>query len=278
MRAVEAIVEEMPEVGVTVISKWIFNCYVVHDGGEGRPFVVDAGVPSMLFDIERVLRRLGFAPGDLTAVAATHAHADHVCAMPGLRDVGAPVLTLPHKVKAYVDGEKPRSPGPREVARILPVLRDQPFDVAPLRELASASKRDGFDARGCRLSFTPTSWLADGDPIPGAPDFVTLHTPGHTDDELCFWSQRRRILLSGDAVLALGRRGWFNPEFVDKKLSEKTEARLRDLAVDVLLPGHGRAVAAGSSPGGVWADALGHDHRPRSELAHRIRRVFRSHR
>ncbi len=38
------VVHTLPEVGITVISAWIFNCYIVHDGGDGRPFVVDPGL------------------------------------------------------------------------------------------------------------------------------------------------------------------------------------------------------------------------------------------
>ena len=48
-RSVQApVITELPEIGVTVISKWLYNCYVIHDGGNGQPFVVDLGMPSQI--------------------------------------------------------------------------------------------------------------------------------------------------------------------------------------------------------------------------------------
>lgn len=272
-------VEHLPEFGVTVISEWIFNCYVIHDGGAGRPFVVDAGVPSYAAPVTEVLRSLGCGPTDLAVVAATHGHLDHVAGMPALAAVGAPHLALPAKIRDYLghDGrppETPRSPGPRAIARIYPVMRDQRLALSPYRELAPSLGKLGFDGRGAHFPFEPSSWLGEGDPVPGAPDWITVHAPGHTDDELCFYDARRRILLSGDAVLAVGRRAWFNPEFVDAELSERTEARLRTLDVELLLPGHGRAVASHA----LWDEALGCHDRPRGERARGLRRLLRAHR
>jgi len=40
------LVTDLTEVGVTVLSRWIFNCYLVHDGGDGRALIVDPGLPS----------------------------------------------------------------------------------------------------------------------------------------------------------------------------------------------------------------------------------------
>jgi len=270
-------VEAYPEFGVTVISQWIFNCYVVHDGGEGRPFVVDAGVPSTAPAVVNELRRLGFSPADLACVVATHGHADHVGGMSGLAQAGAPAgsLALPGKIRDYLAGETPRSPGPREVAHILPVMGDQPFSFEALRELSATTKVDGYDARsGARFAFTPEHWLGEGDGIPGAPDWMVLHTPGHSDDSISFACRTKPILISGDAVLAVGRRAWFNPEYVDRVLSQSTENRLRSLHVELLLPGHGRPVASHT----LWDEALAHTDRPRGQRATLVRQLFRSHR
>ena len=67
------VVDEMPDLGVTRLSRWIFNCYVLRsrDGA----VVVDAGLPRVAGDLAAVLDRLG---GTLHAVVATHGHSDHV--------------------------------------------------------------------------------------------------------------------------------------------------------------------------------------------------------
>ena len=58
------VIEPMPDLGNTRVSRWIFNCYVIHDGDDG-PAVVDAGLPRTLDDVEPVLNEL---PGSLSAI------------------------------------------------------------------------------------------------------------------------------------------------------------------------------------------------------------------
>lgn len=272
-----AVIEHLPEVGVTRISHWIFNCYVVHDGGDGRPFVVDAGTRLGAGLVGPVLERAGSHLAALLGVAATHGHADHVGGMPVLRDGSgfSFPMWLPQGVANLLAGAPLRSPGPREVARIHPVFADQPFDAAPLRELAASGREIGYDGRGIRFPFVADEWLRDGDTVPGAPHWQVLTTPGHTDDSISFWNERTRTLLSGDAVLAVGRRAWFNPEYVDAASSAATEERLRALDVEVLLPGHGRPVAGPA----VMGEALSFRERPSDDdIVTTLRRLFRRHR
>ena len=107
------VVTELPELGITAVSWWIFNCYVVHDGGAGRPLVVDAGLPAL----GRWVQRRVLAGGAQPVVVATHAHGDHVGGVPHLHEHGAQVV-MPAKLADYLDGEVPRSPGPAAVAKI----------------------------------------------------------------------------------------------------------------------------------------------------------------
>lgn len=248
-------IEHLPDVGVTVVSHWIFNCFVIRDGGEGRPLVVDAGLPTTATEVQALLAEL--PGGEAPVVVATHLHADHVGGVPALAAAGGEVH-LGERVRAWRDGEPAVLPGLAALARIGPVLIDQPFEGWTLKELAASSAAIGVDARnGLRLPLEPTGWLADGDTVPGAPDWRVLATGGHTDDSISLWSERHRMLCSGDAVLAVGRRGWFNPELSDPAATAATEVRLRALPVDVLLPGHGRPVA-----GEVMHHAVSHQDRP----------------
>ena len=248
-------IEHLPELGVTIVSHWIFACYVIHDGGDGRPLVIDAGLPTTSREVAAILDDL---PGDAPpVVVATHLHTDHVAGVPSLVDGGAD-LHLPARVLDWRAGTPPVLPGLAADARIVPVLADQPRELWTLGELARSSGTIGVDARaGLRLPCEPQGWLADGDLVPGAPRWRVLATGGHTDDSISFWDEQGRVLASGDAVLGVGRRAWFNPELSDPEATAATEERLRRLPVDVLLPGHGRAVA-----GDVMAHALSHRSRP----------------
>lgn len=248
------VVTELPEVGITVVSRWIFNCYVVHDGGEGRPLVVDPGLPSTT----RVAMDLLGSRARDCVVVATHGHSDHVGGLPLLGQVGAEV-SLPVRIRDYLDGEPPRSPGLRDVARIRPVFSDQPRCLRSWLELARTSRQVGYDARGAHFPEPPAHWLAHGEALIGAPDWQVLHTPGHTDDSTSLWNERSGVLVSGDAVLSVGGRAWFTPELVDPALAAATEERLGPLSVSYLLPGHGRPVVGGD----VMRHALGPADHPR---------------
>jgi glyoxylase-like metal-dependent hydrolase (beta-lactamase superfamily II) len=265
------------EMGITVVSSWIFNCYVVHDGGAGRPFVVDVGMSRNGDEAVRAIR----GPGGIRenpdeapwVVAATHTHSDHVAGVPHLAGRASIELHLPAIVEDWREGDKPPTPGLRAAARIRPVLGDQPFDLAALKGFLGEAKSAGYGARPYHMPVEPAGFLGDGDVVPGAPDWVVLHTPGHTTDSTSFWCESTRTLLSGDTVLSVGGKAWFNPELVDEATSAATEDRLRGYAVDLLLPGHGRPVRGDS----LMGDAIGHCERPQGDHGG-LRRFLRRHR
>jgi glyoxylase-like metal-dependent hydrolase (beta-lactamase superfamily II) len=137
-------------------------------------------------------------------------------------------------------------------------MASQPRDLAASKEISGTAASIGWNGKEVRLPFEPDSWLSDGDHLPGLSDWQVLNTPGHSDDSTCLFHAPSRTLLSGDAVLSANGRAWFNPEFVDPELSAMSEARLRALDVEYLLPGHG-LVVTGSR---VMTEARTHSDQP----------------
>lgn len=233
------VVEVMHDLGITRISRWIFNCYVIHNNG--APVVVDAGLPSVADDAAPTLDSLG---GQVRAVVATHGHSDHVGGAAQLAARYRAPVHLPAATMKYLDGEQPRTPSAGRVARIWPTLIDQPLDGLGVLGMVQGARSAGYGtAAGMRWAGPPPDDpLADGAPLPGAPGWTVLATPGHTDDSMAFWNPASRTLLSGDAVLTARGRAWHTPETVDDTAAQRTRERVQQLPVAHLLPGHGRTV------------------------------------
>ena len=91
----------------------------------------------------------------------------------------------------------------------------------------------------------PVPWtrLADGDLIEaGDTHLLTIHTPGHAADHLCFWHAQSRTLFGGD--LAIEGSTVYIPSSVDGDLAAYLASIERVLALDParILPAHGPVI------------------------------------
>lgn len=232
------VAEHLPELAISRLSRWCFNCYLL-TGDDGGLVVVDPGMPGVAADIARLLAA---EPRALRTVAATHGHPDHIGGAAKVAERWGAAVHLPAKTISYLDdGVKPRTPTMLKLARTWRLLFGQPFDARALLGFVRASSSVGFGTplgmrwRGAR----PAGGLEDGMPLPGASAWTVLYSPGHTDDSVALWNEHTRSLLSGDAVITVKGRAVFAPDTVDEAASARTFARLSALPVEHLLPGHG---------------------------------------
>lgn len=240
------VIDEMPDLGVTRVSRWVFNCYVLQ--GRGGAVVVDAGLPRVAADLAAILNRCG---GRLDAVVATHGHSDHVAGAAQLAARYPAPIWLPALTMTYLDGTKPRTPTLGRAASIWPTLIDQPLDRVGFAGFVGGARLAGYGTpAGMRWTgASPRGGLADGQPLPGAPEWTVIDAGGHTDDSIALWNPATRTRLSGDAVLSVRGKAWHTPEIVDAASAAATRKRLEELPVAHLLPGHGRPVHAAET---VW--------------------------
>jgi glyoxylase-like metal-dependent hydrolase (beta-lactamase superfamily II) len=90
--------------------------------------------------------------------------------------------------------------------------------------------------------------VADGETVRlGDHDYEALHTPGHKDDHLCFYSPAARVLFAGDLVFANGGFGRTDLEEGDRdRLLDSIRRVLEtaDESLEAMHTGHGPSVTA----------------------------------
>lgn len=88
--------------------------------------------------------------------------------------------------------------------------------------------------------------IEDGDRVQlGDHEYDALHTPGHKNDHLCFYSKDAKVLFAGDLVFANGGFGRTDLEEGDRgRLIESIEYLLKEIdsGVEVMHAGHGPSV------------------------------------
>ena len=186
------------------------NCYFLED--ERGVAIVDPGLPgpqSWRALVDR-LKQAGYKPKNVHTVVVTHSHPDHFGGAGRMRDTyGAEVISHrkfrtwfdPSEDEAVVDDDAARGPPPhRRGVGSCPGARDATFSPPISRRLKFKVYRTALK-RFMRTP-APTRRVDDAEVITLAGrEWVSLHTPGHTDDHLCLYDPVEGIVLSGDHVL-----------------------------------------------------------------------------
>ncbi|MCP2169721.1 MBL fold metallo-hydrolase [Goodfellowiella coeruleoviolacea] len=202
------------------------NCWAVHPPGERQALLVDPGA-----DAGRVLDAVRDL--DIVAVVLTHAHFDHVLALPEItRALDVPVLAHPDDAPVW----------PHELDHL---RRHGHFD-------AGTSTAELLAADSGSLTPPPDAPLWDGRTQPvleglrlrvGSLTATVLHTPGHTPGGLTLALPGH--LLTGDTLFpgGPGLTGWPLSDFATIMLSVR---RLLGHSPDTAVhPGHGPSTTVG---------------------------------
>ena len=187
------------------------NCYFLED--ERGVAIVDPGLPgpqSWRALVDR-LKQAGYKPRNVHTVIVTHSHPDHFGGAGRMRDTyGAEVISHrkfrtwfdPSEDEAVVDDEPASETTSSKPpwGRAMPWRSDATFSPPLSRRLKFGLYRHALK-RFMRTP-APTRRVDDAEVITLAGrEWVSLHTPGHTDDHLCLFDPAEGTVLSGDHVL-----------------------------------------------------------------------------
>jgi glyoxylase-like metal-dependent hydrolase (beta-lactamase superfamily II) len=184
-----------------------------------RLTLIDAGGPGSAGRILGYLFGLGRRPDEVERIVLTHAHIDHVGALPELLNATGAELCAHEAEAPRLAGDEPAPPLPNPLLdrALRPVVRTRPVRVDRV--------------------------LRDGDELPVLGGMRVVHVPGHTRGSIALHLTKLRTLIVGDALQV--RRGQLTlpSRFFTEDMSQaqRSIARLAELDVDALLFSHYRA-------------------------------------
>lgn len=219
--------------GVHRASTGLVNWYLLCEGDAVT--LVDAGYPGDAGRVRASLEAIGRRLGDVAAILVTHAHIDHIGAIPDLLDETDVPVYLSATEVAHARRDYLEQAGERDVA-----LR-----AWNPRVLA-------WSMRILALGATKEVRVPDGRPfgeaepldLPGR--LAPVSTPGHTSGHSAFHLPEAGAVITGDALVTghpiSGRGGpQMLPGFFHHDLAEarSTLDAIAALDAETILPGHG---------------------------------------
>lgn len=212
------------------------NCYLLR--GKTGWLLIDSGwnKEETVRALEQQVEECGARLKDIERIVVTHIHPDHIGLAGRLREISGAKLML-HKLDAgfinsrYVEIQA-------LMDRMAESLR---ANGVPERDLFSLT-RASLDFLKFVLPAEPDETLSGGETIStGLFDLEVIWTPGHSLGQICLHERSRKILFSGDHVMAVTTPHiGLHAESGDNPLGDYLNSlkTLSNLEVELVLPAH----------------------------------------
>ncbi len=224
-----------------------YPIYLVRNRDEGTIF--EGGVGAVGPVVAEQITELGIPAEIVKQIVVTHAHPDHVMAVPAFRSLFAGAMVCASEMAAKtLSVEKAVGFFSKIDSMLTEALIKAGSVTEQHRPQPLSENRIGVDRT-----------LAEGDRVTvGDLTFTCLATPGHSDDSLSFHEPDRGILIIADAT------GYYIPEskyfwpnyFSDYGAYLESIRRLAALDADILCLGHNAVIKGGAEIKAYLDDAV----------------------
>lgn len=190
----------------------------LYQQNDGDWLLVDSGMPGKA-DVVGYLRKLGHQPSALKHILITHADVDHAGNVAAIQKAtGATVYASAQSAELMQAGTPPS-----HNKRWMTWMADRFMQYE-------------------KVSAEAINIVADGDDLPIMGGLRVIAAPGHTLDQVAYYSVAHGLVFAGDALFALGKklRTSYKAITYDHDLARHSATKLVDLSPVMFCCGHGK--------------------------------------
>jgi glyoxylase-like metal-dependent hydrolase (beta-lactamase superfamily II) len=191
--------------------------------------LVDAGFPDQLHQIREAMGTAGVPFDRLDKVIITHQDIDHIGSLPDIvRESSHKVEVLSHEEeRSYIEGRKPLI----KMNRMSKMLVSLPEEQRQWMEALFANPPKA----------SVDTAVADEEVLPYCGGITVIFTPGHTPGHICLYLNQSKILIAGDALVAVdGELRGPNPQATyDMDAALKSLKKLTQYDIETVICYHG---------------------------------------
>ena len=233
--------------GLWMLGTNEYPLYLFQDESEAAVF--EGAIGAMGPMAREQLEELGIVPESIKQVIVTHAHPDHVMALPLLRELlpgaeflaseaAAKTLSLEKAIGFFCKMDGALTDALIAAGMITEQYRPQPFE-------------------GIRIAIDRV--VGEGDAVTvGGVSFDVLATPGHSDCSLSFYQPDRKILFISDATgyYMPAHGGWWANYFAGYEAYISSMQRLAGLGAEILCLGHHAVIQGADDVASYFRDVI----------------------
>jgi len=244
------LIQETPAelaVGVWMLGTKAYPVYLIRAQGESA--LVEGGISALGPVLEAQLANLGVGPGDVHLAILTHAHPDHVMALPRLR-------AMFPGLKVAASGAASAMLG---VEKAVAFFRQIDAALTDALRKAGQITADGAITPLEENRIAVDRVLHDGDTVAiGDRSWTVLETPGHSDCSISLFEPASGVAIISDATgyLLPSGDGWWPNYFTGYEAYVRSIERLAALNAEVVCLSHNGAVRGRDAVREYFAGAL----------------------